>query len=218
MSTSQMTCRVCKSGVLHEAVSQQEFFPNKKKVTVELLESKCDTCGSVRVLSAQHDENLRRLAARKSEYEGHLMGEEYIAFRKRYGLTQQQASKIFGKGIIAFSRYENEEFYPDTSSRLLFEVAMARPEVLKMLADKAGVTIPLWKERCEDEQRIKVRPFLAVSANAPTIVREQWALGTAAVAGRAPLASAKAMAPRVVSAEVETFESRRVDFGCEVAA
>ncbi|MGB9109840.1 MAG: type II TA system antitoxin MqsA family protein [Telluria sp.] len=218
MSTSKITCRVCKSGTLHESVSYQEFFPNKKKVTVELLESKCDTCGSVRVLSAQHEENLRRLAARKSEYDGQLMGEEYIAFRKRYGLTQQQASKILGKGIIAFSRYENEEFYPDTSSRLLFEVAMARPEVLKMLADKAGVTIPLWKERCEDEQRIKVRPFLAVSVDAPTIVRQQWTLGTAMVGGRAPLASPKALAPRVISTEVEAFQSRRVDFGCEVAA
>lgn len=175
---------------MHEAVSQQAFFPNKKKVTVDLLESVCAHCGSVRVLSAQHDENLRRLAARKSAYDGQLMGEEYIAFRKRYGLTQQQASKIFGKGIIAFSRYENEEFYPDTSSRLLFEVAMARPDVLKMLADKAGVTIPLWKERCEDEQHIKVRPLFAVDIKAP----------------------------RVVLMEVEPFESRIVDFGCETAA
>lgn len=218
MSTSKITCRVCKSGTLHESVSHQDFFPNKKKVTVELLESKCDTCGSVRVLSAQHDENLRRLAARKSQYDGQLMGEEYIAFRKRYGLTQQQASKILGKGIIAFSRYENEEFYPDTSSRLLFEIAMSRPEVLKMLADKAGVTIPLWKERCEDEQRIKVRPLLAASTDAPTIVREQWTLGSPLVIGHAPLASPKHVAPRVVSSAVEAFESRRVDFRCEVAA
>ena len=212
-----MTCRVCKNGVLHDAVSHQDFFPNKKQVTVELLESKCATCGSVRVSSAQQEENLRRLAARKSEYEGQLMGEEYIAFRKRYGLTQQQASKIFGKGKIAFSRYENEEFYPDTSSRLLFEVAMARPDVLKSLADKAGVAIPLWKERCEDEQRIKVRPFLAASANAPTIVREQWTLGTHAAAGSSPLTTPHAIARRVVSAGVEAFQSR-VDFECEVAA
>lgn len=153
MSTSKITCRVCKTGVLHEAVSQRDFFPNKKKVTVELLESKCGSCGSAQVSSAQHEENLGRLAARKSEYEGLLIGEEYIAFRKRYGLTQQQASKILGKGKIAFCRYENEECYPNTSSRLLLEIAMARPDVLKTLADKAGVTLPLWKERCEDAQR-----------------------------------------------------------------
>lgn len=155
MTTSKIICRVCKTGVLHEAVSRLNFFPNKKTVTVELLESKCGSCGSVSTLSAQHDENLRRLVARKSQYEGHLMGEEYLALRKRYGLTQQQASKIFGKGIIAFSRYENEYFYPDLPTRLLIEVAIARPEVLKDLAEKAGVTIPLWKERCEDEQHNK---------------------------------------------------------------
>ena len=58
---------------------------------------------------------------------------------------------IFGKGAIAFSRYENEEFYPDKSTRLLIELAIARPDVLKQLADKAGVPLPLWAERCEDE-------------------------------------------------------------------
>jgi putative zinc finger/helix-turn-helix YgiT family protein len=131
-------------------VTQREYFPDKTTVTVELLESKCDHCGATTVLSAQHQENLRRLAAWRSEYDDQLMGEEYIALRKRYGFTQQQASKIFGKGVIAFSRYENENFYPDPSTRLLIELAIARPEVLKSLAGKAGVTITLWKERCEN--------------------------------------------------------------------
>jgi transcriptional regulator with XRE-family HTH domain len=81
------------------------------------------------------------------------MGEEYVALRKRYGLTQRQASKIFGKGLIAFSRYENEDSYPDTSTRLLIELAIAQPDILKTLADKAGVEISLWKEREEDRMQ-----------------------------------------------------------------
>lgn len=151
--TTSMTCPACKDGALREIVSRREFFPNKTSVIVELLQSQCEACGADSVLSAQHTENLRRLAARKAGYGSALMGEQYIALRKRYGLTQQQASKIFGKGLIAFSRYENEDSYPDNSTRLLIELAIERPEILKTLAERAGVAIPLWKERCEDEQR-----------------------------------------------------------------
>ena len=219
MTTSKkITCRVCKAGVLHDAVFRQEFFPNKKTVTVELLESKCNSCGAVRTLSAQHEENLRRLAARKSEYDGQLLGEEYIALRKRYGFTQQQASKIFGKGIIAFSRYENEDFYPDTSTRLLIEVAIARPDVLKTLADKAGVTIPLWKERCEDEQRIKVRPILAATTRRATIMHEDWTVNSAAGSGRHTINAPRTTAHRFWTSDENAFELRESDMPCEVAA
>ncbi|KFC73039.1 type II TA system antitoxin MqsA family protein [Massilia sp. LC238] len=148
---SKEICRVCKQGNLHEATRIRNFYPNKKTVSVELLELHCDQCKAVTMSSEQHSENLRRLTARKSEYEGQLMGEEIVAFRKKYGLTQKQASKIIGKGVIAFSRYENEEFYPDTSTRLLLELVMTRSDVLKALADKAGVDIPLWKKRVEEE-------------------------------------------------------------------
>lgn len=146
------TCRVCKEGILREATVTRTYRPNDRIVEVELLESRCDRCDAVSVSSAQHSENLRRLAARKASYGDQLMGEEYVAFRKRYGLTQRQASKIVGKGLIAFSRYENEETYPDASTRLLIEIAMTRPEILKGLADKAGIEIPLWKER--EEERV----------------------------------------------------------------
>ena len=33
---------------------------------------------------AQHDENLRRLAARKAQYGDTLLGEEIVGLRKRY--------------------------------------------------------------------------------------------------------------------------------------
>jgi putative zinc finger/helix-turn-helix YgiT family protein len=159
MKNSKLICRACKVGTLRESTRTREFHPNDKLVTVELLESKCDQCGATTTLGSQIEENIRRLAARKPQYEGQLMGEEYLALRKRYGLTQQNASKIFGKGKIAFSRYENEDSYPDITTRKLIELAIAQPAVLKKLADQEGVVVPLWAERCEDEQRIKVRPM-----------------------------------------------------------
>lgn len=149
-------CRACRQGHLQPATCEDVFRPHGKEVRVELLTSRCDHCGAEITRGSQHDENLRRLAARKVHYGGLLMGEEIVALRKRYGLTQQAAARIFGKGKIAFSRYENEVSYPDDSTTLLLTMAIDKPDSLKWLADRAGEEIPLWQERCED-QRLLIR-------------------------------------------------------------
>jgi putative zinc finger/helix-turn-helix YgiT family protein len=202
MNTHNLTCRACREGVLTETTKVRKFFPNKREVAVELLTAVCNHCGTEALLSEHLKVNRERLAARKSQYGEQLMGEQYIAFRKRYGLTQQQASKIFGKGVIAFSRYENETTYPDDTSRLLIEMAMERPEVLKALADKAGVAIPLWKERCEDEQRIKVRPYLVAAATHP-VVAEEWKVEDPRKEGSTTLPAARRATKHLWSADDE---------------
>lgn len=150
-------CPVCRKGHLEATERVRVFGPHGKRVEVKLQTSVCNACGETTTKASQHRENLRVLAERKVHYGDLLMGEEILALRKRYGLTQQQASKVFGKGKIAFSRYESETTYPDESTTLLLTMAIERPEVMKALADKAGVELSLWKERCEDEQRVKLR-------------------------------------------------------------
>lgn len=145
-------CPACRKGHLHVATRNEVFRPRGVEVVVELMTSQCDVCGVHTTRASQHDENLRRLAARKQHYGSVLMGEEIMALRKRYGLTQQAAAKIFGKGKIAFSRYENEVTYPDDSTMLLLRMALEKPDSLKWLADKAGVELPMWRERCEDSR------------------------------------------------------------------
>lgn len=155
-------CPVCREGQLHPAVRTRSFRPHGKTMEVELLTSKCDHCGEETTRASQHAQNLQRLAARKAQYGDLLLGEEILELRRRYGLKQRDASRIFGKGKIAFSRYENEASYPDDSTTLLLKLAIEQPSVLKSLADKAGVEVPLWAERCEDEQRVKVRALTMV--------------------------------------------------------
>lgn len=156
-TTNLPVCPACKQGHLNSALRTRTFHPRGIAVEVELLTSECDHCHVQTTRAAQHDENLRRLAARKAAYGGLLMGEEILSLRKRYGLTQQAAAKIFGKGKIAFSRYENEASYPDDSTTLLLRLAIDKPDVIKALADWAGVELPLWAERCEDDQRLRAR-------------------------------------------------------------
>lgn len=145
-------CPACRNGHLHEAARQRVFKPHGSEITVPRLTMACDQCGTETTSASQHAENLRRLKARKEHYGPLLMGEEIVALRKRYGLTQQAASRIFGKGKIAFSRYENEVTYPDDSTTRLLAMAIAKPDALKWLADQAGEELPLWAERCEDRR------------------------------------------------------------------
>ena len=167
------TCPACKKGHLHQAERTRKFSPNGKTFQVTLLTTRCDQCAVERTFASQHTENLARLAARKAHYGNLLMGEEILAIRQRYGLTQQNASAIFGKGIIAFSRYENEVTYPDHSTTLLLQLAIESPTVMKSLADKAGIELPLWSARCEDEQRVKVRSLTKVYDAAQANPRHQ---------------------------------------------
>ena len=178
-------CPSCRRGHLHPATEIRTFYPHGQRVPVALLTSRCDACGEHTTRHAEQQENLVRLAARKLHYGGLLLGEDILALRKRYGLTQQEASKVFGKGKIAFSRYENEATYPDDSTTLLLRLAIENPAVIKSLADKAQVVLPLWQARCEDEQRVKVHPLVKIHDAAPGGVRRQ-ALQVASV-GPAPL-------------------------------
>lgn len=143
-------CPACKKGNLHELVRTEVFRPRDVEVRVELLTSSCDACHVETTRASQHNENLRRLAARKMHYGDLLLGEEIVTLRKRYGLTQQAAARIFGTGKVSFSRYENETSYPDKPTTLLLTIAIEKPDSLKWLADRAGVEIPLWRDRCED--------------------------------------------------------------------
>lgn len=152
-----ITCRACRQGSMHEVERTEVFHPpGLPEVAVTLLGARCSHCGKDTVLASQMEENLRRRAARKEHYGLFLLGEDIFAFRRKYGLTQQAASRLFGKGIIAFSRYEAEKSYPDESTTKLIRAAMRRPDLLKELADESGVEVPLWEERCADERAKKV--------------------------------------------------------------
>lgn len=168
-TAKQPRCPACRSTDLALVSSPREFRPHGKVVVVDLLASRCTSCGAEFTRAAQHNENLARLKARKAEYGGLLLGEEIFALRRRYGITQQTAAKIFGKGKIAFSRYENEVSYPDESTTDLLELAIEQPAVIKRLADKKGVELPLWEARCEDERKAKLRSISSV------VVARRWA-------------------------------------------
>lgn len=165
-------CPACRQADMVEANREKHFYPNGEQVTVQLRISRCPACGAELIDSQQRKENLLRLKARKVHYKGLLIGEEILALRVRYGITQQNAARIFGRGKIAFSRYENEASYPDAGTTKLLKLAMEMPAVIKKLADDAGVELPLWEARCADERKAKVSKLELAPASAE--VSETW--------------------------------------------
>ena len=168
-------CPACRKADLASAEYVREFRPHGKAVPVKLLTSRCPLCGAEAPSATQHSENLSRLKARKSDYDGLLLGEEILALRRRYGITQQAAAKIFGKGKIAFSRYENESSYPDETATKLLGLAIKNADVIKALADEAGVMLPLWSVRCDDQR--KVTPLLISCVEMTTEKKSAWVSG-----------------------------------------
>lgn len=161
--SSLITCRTCRQGKLQPFEKIQLFHPPMlPPVEVHVLAARCDHCGAETMLPSQQAINIERRNARKAGYGEHLLGEEIFEFRRRYGLPQQDTNKLFGLGKIAFSRYENEKSFPGDSTRKLIEMAMAFPDVLKRLADDAGVEIPLWGARLEQSRAQKVRSFRVI--------------------------------------------------------
>lgn len=190
-------CPSCHQGHLQPATYERQFQPRGELVRVELLTSVCDHCGAEAPSASQHQQNLNRLAARKAQYGGLLLGEEIAALRRKYGLTQQLASRIFGKGKIAFSRYESETTYPDESTTKLLTMAIAKPDALKWLADQAGVDIPLWRERCEDGRmslRLVDTRGVHVAKSAQTQYLASAAESTGTTGGWSPIPAAQRQA------------------------
>lgn len=122
-------------------------LPNKREVVVKLYSNVCQACGATVTTREQRARNLEALAARREAYGEWMTGEEVLALRKRYGITQTQAAEIFGKGKIAFSRYENESSYPDLTMSRVMRLAFADPKVMAGLASAAGVELPLLEKR-----------------------------------------------------------------------
>ena len=69
-------------------------------------------------------EALRRASAEKR-------ARELRAIRKKLGLKQAQAGRIFGGGVNAFSEYERGKTQPHKSTVILFRLLERHPELME---------------------------------------------------------------------------------------
>lgn len=91
----------------------------------------CPACGEV-VLNREHGDRYNEFvgALQRQANMTYFNAENIARVRKKLGLRQQQASEIFGVGINAFSRYENDKAKPPVGLVTLLKLLDKHPDLL----------------------------------------------------------------------------------------
>jgi HTH-type transcriptional regulator/antitoxin MqsA len=154
MIETTVKCPACQSQDVSIESYQSEIEHKGLVVQVsDLSRSVCGACGYEFSSHGQHDQNValvraayvaERVAHKKSKML--LSGLEIKQIRKHFGLLQQEAAQLFGGGLNAFSKYENEEIVQTVSMdrliRLVAALGSSGLELLRQVSTGQPTTLP----------------------------------------------------------------------------
>ena len=133
-------CPICGEGHVTDHVDQVEAEYNGHKGNVPLHYQLCDACMSDSAGAVQMRANKRGMVAFRKQVDRLLSGAEILALRKRYGLNQQQAARLFGGGPVAFSKYENDDVAHSEAMDKLLRLVLRSESVFWELVEQEGMT------------------------------------------------------------------------------
>ena len=102
-------CPICGSSKIKRDVRDTIFEYKGKKITIKQPGFYCDECGEAFYNSEDIKSTKKELADFKRKVDNLLTCKEIRRIRKKLGLTQKDASLLFGGGIRAFYKYESGE-------------------------------------------------------------------------------------------------------------
>lgn len=138
MDTKEL-CPICGEGHVTDQVDQFESEYKGQKAMLPLHYQLCDTCHSDFAGSKESKLNKRAIMAFRKSVDGLLTGAEIVALRKQYGLTQDQAAKLFGGGPVAFSKYENDDVSQSEAMDSLLRLVRRSESAFWELVDEKGM-------------------------------------------------------------------------------
>jgi HTH-type transcriptional regulator/antitoxin MqsA len=164
-----MRCGNCERGTLHVSSGNESFqFRNAKLNVLDYEFSTCDHCSAEIVTADQFKRNVQRIADAKRAHLGLLSSNQIRSVRKRFDLSQADASKLFGGGPNVFAKYETGEVLQSESKDKLFRLVMDRPDLINDLRRLARLpTVPAMLWSTLDHVVVVERKFSL--ENAPTI-------------------------------------------------
>lgn len=146
MSKDTSLCPLCAAGQLIEHTHErQEEIDGHAIVISGLLHSLCTHCGEYITTPNQSRHNKRVLiearqrAVEARDHAERLTPSDILRIRKKLGVTQVQAARVFGGGQNAFSKYENAEVAPSEGMEKLLRLADSLPEAANWLLRRAGL-------------------------------------------------------------------------------
>ena len=101
--------------------------------------SVCRECGDEVIFAEQIKRNDCILRDAWRKIDGLLTAQEIVDLRNKLGLTQQDAAKVFGGGVNAFSKYERSEVIQSVAMDKLMRAALEFPSLFLWLKQQAGL-------------------------------------------------------------------------------
>ena len=137
---NQSTCPICGHGELTVVTYDDQVQHGGEQLPVRGLEiSACPACGSETTTPAQNRRNIARAVDARRTADGLLSGAEIRRVREVLGITQADASALFGGGQNGFSKYERGEVTQSLAMDRLLRLVAAQPMLLDALCFWAGL-------------------------------------------------------------------------------
>ena len=134
-------CIVCKSEDIKSLTAVETVLYKGNELKIPLEYSVCNGCGREFVPKHQILRGEIALRNAKKKFDGLLSSEEISQARAKLSISQEQASKVFGGGKNAFSKYERGEVSQSVAMDKLIRVCLKHHHVFRELALEAGVTL-----------------------------------------------------------------------------
>jgi HTH-type transcriptional regulator/antitoxin MqsA len=125
-------CLQCDDGTLLEHQTKDVSITiDDLSVTVPAVEGwHCPVCGEIEFTERESSQRYSEALAVLRTTANKNRAESLRAMRKKLGLRQADAGKLFGGGVSAFSDYERGKTQPHKSTVLLLKLLNKHPELL----------------------------------------------------------------------------------------
>ena len=133
-------CHFCGANAVSQHSSTETYQYTQQAYNVLLDYSVCNQCGEEIITTEQIHANEARVREAKKKLDGLLSCEEIRAIRIRLKLTQEEAAKVFGGGVNAFSKYERGEVTQSAAMDKLIRLTAENQSVLTRLKAMADLT------------------------------------------------------------------------------
>jgi HTH-type transcriptional regulator/antitoxin MqsA len=125
-------CLQCDDGTLLEHLTKDVSITiDDLSVIVPAVEGwHCPVCGEIEFTERESSQRYSEALAALRTTANKNRAESLRAMRKKLGLRQADAGKLFGGGVSAFSDYERGKTQPHKSTVLLLKLLNKHPELL----------------------------------------------------------------------------------------
>ncbi|MBU3649154.1 MAG: hypothetical protein FGM28_02470 [Limnohabitans sp.] len=140
--SSELHCPLCANPCVQEMYETNTRMGRRNYKVEKLLMWVCQSCQFEFEDEAQSAHNLSLFEQVTAEEPGAVTPGLMRKLRRIWGLTQAQASALFGAGSTSFAKWESEQTKPSRPSALLLQAAFHVPQVMQFLAKLAKVDLP----------------------------------------------------------------------------